>query len=145
MLVLRCERTEKSTKEPGPRLLVVDQKAITVYFEDPDAFGHKPWSDLPIHDEALDKPDGLKHLREDTTIELEQLDNLDMKMMSEPQVRRATSPLPPQPPRMHPPPASQMWDDLACEWMRSELTPSTFDSCAACLRLSGHLKADRWV
>jgi len=84
VLVLRCEREDKTTKEPGPRLLVITEKALLLFFEYPEYFGLVPWSDVAADD--IEQPNGREHLRLEKAIEIEELATLDMIMSAEPQV-----------------------------------------------------------
>ncbi|KAL3892986.1 MAG: hypothetical protein SGPRY_014587, partial [Prymnesium sp.] len=89
-LVIRCEREDKSTKDPGPRLLVVDDRALSIYLEYPEYFGLPPWVDVTGSD-SFDQPNGLEMLRLDVAVELDDLDSLDLLMSAEPQVVLAPS------------------------------------------------------
>lgn len=84
--MIRCEREDKSTKDPGPRLLVVDDRALSIYLEYPEYFGLPPWVDVTGSD-SFDQPNGLEMLRLDVAVELDDLDSLDLLMSAEPQVR----------------------------------------------------------
>jgi len=85
VLVLRCEREDKTTKDPGPRLLVITEKSLLLFFEYPEYFGLVPWSDLQSADD-IEQPNGREHLRLEMSIDIEELATLDMIMSAEPQV-----------------------------------------------------------
>jgi len=85
VLVLRCERDDKGTKDPGPRLLVVDQSSLSIYLEFPEYFGMQPWTDLHATDD-IDQPNGRDVIRHEMSIDIDNLESLDMVMSSEPQV-----------------------------------------------------------
>ena len=90
LLVLRCEREDKTAKDPGPRLLVIIEHAqhehsLNLYYEQPEYFGLTPWSDLQSADD-IEQPNGRELLQQELSIDIAELSSLDMIMSAEPQV-----------------------------------------------------------
>lgn len=85
LLVLRCERDDKTAKDPGARLLVITENALELFWERPEFFGLVPWSDLNSADD-IEQPNGRELLQLEASLDIDELSSLDMVMSAEPQV-----------------------------------------------------------